>query len=328
MRQEKSARLLELARLLAASAEGLTLDEMAHALGVGRRTAERMRDAVGLLFPHMEDEADGQSKRFRISGGLDSFLQAPDLNELAELEKAKRSAASRGDTVAEYALNQLGTKIYSALKASAKARLAPDLEALMRAEAIAVQPGPRPVEDPKVLMILRTALISMHQISFVYDGGTRPGARRTLIPYGLIFGEETFLVGRDPTRTDEGRPMMWRLDRISDLAILPLSASPPPEFDLEAFASQSFGVFQETAEEVTLRVLPEAVTIATRYRFHTSQRIEYQADGSMLVHLYAGGLLELAWKLFRWGDGIEIVRPERLKAIMKEALAKASKQTP
>lgn len=46
MRHEKAARLLELARRLAGSAEGLTLDEMAAAMGVGRRTAERMRDAV------------------------------------------------------------------------------------------------------------------------------------------------------------------------------------------------------------------------------------------------------------------------------------------
>ncbi len=49
MRHEKATRLLELARLLASSAEGLTLDEMAQAMGVGRRTAERMRDAVRRL---------------------------------------------------------------------------------------------------------------------------------------------------------------------------------------------------------------------------------------------------------------------------------------
>ena len=51
MRHEKAARLLDLARMLASSAEGLTLDEMAERLGVGRRTAERMRDAVREAFP-------------------------------------------------------------------------------------------------------------------------------------------------------------------------------------------------------------------------------------------------------------------------------------
>ena len=38
--------VIELARRMAASAEGLTLNEMAAQLNVGRRTAERMRDAA------------------------------------------------------------------------------------------------------------------------------------------------------------------------------------------------------------------------------------------------------------------------------------------
>ncbi|HVL40786.1 MAG TPA: DNA-binding transcriptional regulator, partial [Brevundimonas sp.] len=51
MRLDKAALVIELARRMAASAEGLTLDEMARETGVGRRTAERMRDAVLALFP-------------------------------------------------------------------------------------------------------------------------------------------------------------------------------------------------------------------------------------------------------------------------------------
>ena len=45
MRHEKAQSLLHLARVLAGSAEGLTLDEMAEVAGTGRRTVERMRDA-------------------------------------------------------------------------------------------------------------------------------------------------------------------------------------------------------------------------------------------------------------------------------------------
>ena len=55
MRHDKAAMVIELARHMAASAEGLTLDEMATAMRVGRRTAERMRDAVLMLFPAAEE---------------------------------------------------------------------------------------------------------------------------------------------------------------------------------------------------------------------------------------------------------------------------------
>ena len=53
MRLDKTATVIELARRMAASAEGLTLDEMARESGVGRRTAERMRDVVLGLFPQI-----------------------------------------------------------------------------------------------------------------------------------------------------------------------------------------------------------------------------------------------------------------------------------
>ena len=58
MRHDKAAMVIDLARGMAASAEGLTLNEMAAQLNVGRRTAERMRDAVLMLFPQVEEVSD------------------------------------------------------------------------------------------------------------------------------------------------------------------------------------------------------------------------------------------------------------------------------
>ena len=58
MRHEKAEQMLVLARLLASSAEGLTLDEMAAEMGVGRRTIERMRDGLARLFPQMDEISD------------------------------------------------------------------------------------------------------------------------------------------------------------------------------------------------------------------------------------------------------------------------------
>ena len=68
MRHEKASRLLQMARLLAGTAEGLTLDELAERLDVGRRTVERMRDAVREVFPQLEEIDDPPTRRleFRI----------------------------------------------------------------------------------------------------------------------------------------------------------------------------------------------------------------------------------------------------------------------
>ena len=69
MRYAPAETLLRLARHLAATRVGLTLDEMASELGVGRRTAERMRTTLAAMFPQMSyEDDDGRVRRWRLPG--------------------------------------------------------------------------------------------------------------------------------------------------------------------------------------------------------------------------------------------------------------------
>src|SRR3954454_7765435 len=214
MRHEKAGRLLDLARLLASTAEGLTLDEMAERLGVGRRTAERRRDAVREVFPQLEEVDDPPTRRFRIPAGLDGLFQAPTAEELAALAAAVELFAQQGATARAGALKSLEQKVLSATRAAARRKLAPDLEALLQAETIAVQAGPRPFEDEAGLAQIREALLSMRSLRFRYDGGSQPGRVREVTPYGMLFGRSNYLVA------DEGQgPRNWRLDRIAEIAV-------------------------------------------------------------------------------------------------------------
>ncbi|MDZ4054396.1 MAG: WYL domain-containing protein, partial [Phenylobacterium sp.] len=56
------------------------------------------------------------------------------------------------------------------------------------------------------------------------------------------------------------------------------------------------------------------------WRFHSTQEITPQPDGSVLISFRASGMRELAWHLFSWGDKVEILGPERLKTMMAEQL--------
>jgi predicted DNA-binding transcriptional regulator YafY len=320
MRHEKAATLLGLARRLAASAEGLTLDEMSAASGLGRRTAERMRDALEKLFPQMEGVADGASKRWRIPAGLDGFFNAPTAEELAELGKAAAGLRAEGAEPRAHALEGLQHKIEGAVRRSTLARIAPDLEILAQAEMIAVAPGPKPFEDPAMIAQLREAILAQKAVRFHYRGGSTPGAERTVTPYGMIFGRANYLVGAASGATT---PVNWRLDRIEALEVLDTFAARPEAFSLTEYASRSFGIFQDKVEEVVLEVTPAGAPDALGWRFHPTQQVERQADGSVLVRFRAGGMRELAWHLFTWGDTVRILAPERLKAEMTAQLARA-----
>lgn len=322
MRHDKAAMVIELARRMAGSAEGLTLDEMSRELDVGRRTTERMRDAVLALFPQAEEVSDPPTKRWRIRGGLSAFEQAPTAAELVELTRAAQGLRATGEPGRAAALEGLERKLKSAMRSTTLNRLAPDLEALVRAETIAVQAGPRPSADEAVLAEIRQAVLAGQPLGFIYS---RPGAearRRSVAPCGVMFGRANYLVAAD---RESGSIRTFRLDRMSAVKVEEGIAAPPADFDLQVFASQSFGIYQDEIEDVVLSVVPEGAAEARAWRWHPTQTVEDQPDGSVLVRFRASGMRELAWHLFTWGEQVRIVQPQRLKAVMAGELAAAAR---
>lgn len=317
MRHEKAGRLLELARLLASTAEGLTLDEMAERLGVGRRTAERMRDAVREVFPQLEEVDDPPTRRFRIPAGLDGLFQAPTAEELAALKAAAEMLAAQGAQARAGALRSLEQKVLAATRSAARRRLAPDLEALLQAETIAVNAGPRPFEDEAVLSAVREALKSMSRLRFRYEGGSTPGRVREVSPFGLLFGRANYLVAQEDTQSG---PRNWRLDRVHDVEVLTAPAGIPDGFSLQDYADESFGIYHDAVQDVVLAVTPAGAEDALRWRFHANQQVEAQTDGSVIVRFRASGMRELAWHLFTWGDKVRVVAPEILRRTLLDEI--------
>ncbi|MFL5221726.1 MAG: WYL domain-containing protein, partial [Microvirga sp.] len=118
-------------------------------------------------------------------------------------------------------------------------------------------------------------------------------------------------------------PRNWRLDRILDIEVTGQPGAPPQDFSLQAYADESFGIYQDDTEDVVLRILPEGREDGLRWRFHARQKVEEAPDGSVIVRFRASGMRELAWHLFTWGDRLTIVEPAALQAMMAEELAAA-----
>jgi predicted DNA-binding transcriptional regulator YafY len=68
--------------------------------------------------------------------------------------------------------------------------------------------------------------------------------------------------------------------------------------------------------DVVWRFTPEAAPDARLYLFHPTQVMTDEPDGSLNVSFRAGGLREMCWHLFRWGDQVEILSPPELRAAM------------
>ncbi len=316
MRKEKLADIIKLARRLSISAEGMTLDDIASYMQVSRRTAERVRDVLQDAFPGMEVLTDEQKHRFRLPLSVkDHFINEPTADEMAALRHAQVSLEQQQATGRALLLSSLYKKIESILRRPARARLDPDINALVLAEGDAMQAGPRPTADAALLSTIRHALKAGHALHFTYKSATA-AKERTVSPWGLLYGKAYYLVG--PMQGVE-TPVLWRLDRLHDVTEAGPATPPPPEdWSLQDFASRSFGVWQNKQYDVALRFSPAAAMDARRFLFHPSQTMTDEDDGSLHVTFTASGLHEMAYHLFTWGKEVTILAPTELRALLLE----------
>jgi predicted DNA-binding transcriptional regulator YafY len=318
MRKEPATRLLHLARLFAAETTGVGLEDITAKFGVSRRTAERMRNAVAEVFPQLEGVEGERPKRWRLPQGLSSIFREPVADELAALRGvAKRlNRESLKDSAA--LLESLAAKIEASLKPARRRTLAPDVEALLEVEGFASRPGPRPIIAPQTFALIREAILMGRRLAFHYRSEVAEApAYREVVPYGLLYGYRTYLVAAFPW---EKEPVNYRLDRMTDLRVTDTPGTRASDFSIDAYAARSFGVFQEEPHDVVLRFVPEVSDEVATFQFHPTQKVTREPDGSTTVRFRAGGLREMAWHLFTWGNTVIILAPEALKGTMIDSL--------
>jgi len=319
MRYEKAETMLHLALEMQAARGGLSLDDIERRFGVGHRTAQRMRDTILRLFPQAEEVAgDGRRKRWRIPSGMLDRLIGFSAEELADLEAAIQllERENLGGQVAS--LEGLATKLRAVMRPDVARRVAPDLAALIEAEGLAMRPGPRPRIGMAVVEALREAIKACRvaRLDYASRGSGRRGWQRVK-PYGFIYGHRHYLVAWSLHH----RPRGFRLYSLPDIHAVEIgeeSFTRDPTFSLDAFARRSFGVFQEDPVDVVWRFAPRAAATARDFVFHPDQTQEDCTDGGLILRFRCGGLLEMCWHLYIWGDGVEVLAPDKLRRMSED----------
>ncbi|MFW5634526.1 MAG: helix-turn-helix transcriptional regulator, partial [Erythrobacter sp.] len=261
-RMAKLDRLLTLVKALSESAEGLTLDEMAEEIGADRRTAERLRDLILVHF-ELEETVEDRRKRFRIPGALPSAFTQPNVAEIAALQSLAATQRRAGSAQAPLRESRL-TKVQAGLRREVKSRMAPDLDPLVRLQRHHVPAGPMIEHAPETVACIQGAMMAGACVEFDYraEGASEPKWRR-VIPFGLIHGSVTYLVGKLPGRDLD--PVPYRLDRMSAVRASEEPGAPDEDWDLDEWMGRSFGIWREEGHDIVLRVSPESAERARRW---------------------------------------------------------------
>ncbi|WP_372611624.1 helix-turn-helix transcriptional regulator [Aquicoccus sp.] len=320
MSYSKASDLLRIADMAMASFEGISLRDITREFGCDHRTAQRMMRAFESVFSNVDvlDDAE-RRRRWRLPRTDPRWLQAQGIRdgELAALDMAAKRAERDGAPDDAQRLHALRDRLLAAMPASHARRTEADAEALLESQGFASRPGPRVVSDMKLLGTLTEALRAPWGLKVLYRGAQDEAPKlRLLEPHGLLLGIRRYLVAR-PSNGD-GRMRRFRLDRIHSAEIMGRSFARDPDFDLDAFAARAFGSFHSDAEfgPVEWRFTPEAAPTARQFVFHPHQEMTEAPDGSLTVRFRASGHLEMAWHLYTWGDQVEVIAPDALRAMV------------
>ena len=320
-RMAKLDRLLALVHALSETTEGLTLDEMAERLGVNRRTAERMRDIIARHFD-LEEVADDRRKRFLIRDSLRRVYTRPTAAEVAALQAEVDGRRIAGQTARADQLATLLAKVKGAFDDREKRRIDPDLDALARLQRTMVTAGPVATVAPETMTVVQGAILAGCCVEFHYSTDERPEPTwRRVIPYGLVHGPLAYLIGKMPGR--DKQPVYYRLDRMIDVHVSEKLGFAPEDWDIDAWLTESFGIWRDAKQDIVLRVAPASAGRARGWRFHPSQVVEELDDGGLRVRFATGGMRELTEHLFTWGGEIVVEGPDALVAVMRERIAAA-----
>ena len=320
MRYDRAADIVRLAVRLQGTWSGLTLADIQRDFEVSRRTAERLRDAVVEVFGPLEavDTADAK-RHWRLRAPVLRTLVSLSAEELAELAAAGAVLRRAGLEERALMLHSLSDKLRALLETDTRSRIEPGLQALTEAEGLAMRPGPHPRLDEGLFALLRHAIGASRVVTFEYPAratGTR--SQRCVEPYGVLYGNRAFLVGRPVRGT---KLQLWRLARISAAAVTEQPFTRDEAFDFGRFARRSFGTFHEQPVAVRLRFAARVAEDVAEFLFHPDQVVGRNADGSITVRFTAGGIKEICWHLVTWGTAVTVEQPASLRGRLTEMCA-------
>ena len=312
MRYERLTQVLDLALELQASRRGLTLADVQERFGVSRRTAERHLQALEMVFGWVETvDSDDRRKHWRMRAPALRNLVRVSPAELAELNAAAERLRRAGLAERAEVVRALGTKLRAVQQGRSAEDVEADFEALLQAEGVAMRPGPREQLADGLLGVLRRCIRGRCVLAFdhVAQASVRR-SRQRVAPHGILYGNRAFLVA--PVEGTETM-RLWRLGNIVNPQPTNDVFERDAGFDLQRYAKQSFGTFQENPANVALRFSAKAARDARAFVFHPDQRLREHDDGAVTVSFKAGGFDEMCWHLVTWGNHVTVERPIRLR---------------
>jgi proteasome accessory factor B len=148
-------------------------------------------------------------------------------------------------------------------------------------------------------------------ILYQSDRATEP-AFRDVYPYGITYHRGSlYLVALDP---QEDKTKHYKVDRIEEVEVSLFPFPRPPDFDLASHLAGSFGIFHGEGDvAVTIRFMHPVARYVLERKWHPSQKLTKQRDGTLLAEFRLSCTEEIKSWVLGFGGKAIVLQPEELR---------------
>ena len=314
-------RLLRLITLLQAG-RSFTVRELACELGVSRRTIFRDMNMLELAgIPYFFDSDSGG---YRIREHF--FLPPVNLTiteALAVLTMTGRLSL-RGQLPLLEEARRAAMKLETALPPPIRKEVGGVIKSIsVSLGPLASHQGLDVMFDNLMRAIATRQLCRMVYISFA----ERKQFSLIVRPLRLVFVNRAWYLIAYAARFRDIRT--FKLGRIKRLEVTSATFSQPKKVDPDKYFGAAWSMIPEgKVYDVHLHFEPKVAGNVAEVRWHKSQKVTWNDDGSIEFYVHVDGLGEITWWIMGYGDQVEVVAPPALRAnVAKIASAVAARYT-
>jgi proteasome accessory factor B len=306
-----------LLKTLSSRRYGVTVQEMAQELDVNQKTIRRDLNtfkSVGL--PLEETVADHGQKKWAVKVGNGQPEMHFNMDEGLALYMGRRFLEPMAGTLLWEAAQSAFKKIRACLGKEALAYLE-KMAGNLHHTAVGVSDYSKKADLIDELM----EGIEKHKatiINYQSLSATEP-VEHEVYPYGLTYHRGSlYLIARP---SDRQKMLHFKVDRIEDAVAGPFTFEPPEDFNVHDHLADSFGVFQGDGKiAIKVRFLPRVAPYVLESKWHDSQKLTKQKDGSVLAEFLLSNTEEIKRWILSFGQHAVVIEPELLRQEMNEEL--------
>jgi proteasome accessory factor B len=185
-------------------------------------------------------------------------------------------------------------------------------------DAISFRSAGASVADLEMFEVVSKGVLRCVELEFEYRKLKSAGyERRQVRPYHLgCLENQWYLFAEDLERR---QLRTFALPRMRRVKLTTKGFRRPADFSITQILSGSFGVYSSGKKQrIRIQFDPFAARLVAERKWHESQRVRENKDGSIILELDLGGLEEIERWILSWGKHAQVLAPKELATRIRE----------